>query len=211
MKKTWIVKTLVLALVAVLGFGPAAFADRQTDELKAQVKALTERISHLEQQLAEKSQPAPAAAYTSPLASDDWDPFFQTIRAQMNQLFQNSFDRGFGPGHVNLLGPRTDVKQTPQQYILTMDLPGMEKDSINVEVKNGMLIISGERSAQEQVKGDQFFRQERSFGQFLRTLPLPEDAKPDDVKADYKNGVLEVKIGRASEGKPAGGKKITVN
>jgi HSP20 family protein len=134
------------------------------------------------------------------------------MRAQMSQLFQDSFDRSFGAGHVNLMGPRADIKQTPNQYILTMDLPGMDKNNINVEVKNGMLIVSGDRDTQNEVKDNQFYRQERSSGHFARALRLPDDAKPDDLKADYKNGVLEIKVGRTAGGKPgaAGGKKIQV-
>ncbi len=208
----------IIAVVSLLGLSPwqMAYADPQNDDLKVQVKTLDERINQLENQLAEKNNPSGMTprGYTQANAVDQWDPFLEMQRmlAQMNQLFQDSLDRGFGPGSASLTGPQADIKQTPDHYIVTMDLPGMEKNSINVEVKNGMLMVSGERSSQKEVnQGKQFFRQERSFGQFLRTMPLPEDAKSDDVKADYKNGVLEIKVGRAATGKPNGGKKIQIN
>jgi HSP20 family protein len=209
-----------LTMAALLGLVPlrAIAADPQNDDLQTQVKALNERVAQLEKQLAEKNGPTDMTTpqYTAPTAIDHWDPFLQNMRAQLNQLFQDSFDRNFGPGYVNLMGPRADFKQTPNQYILTMDLPGMDKSNINVEVKGGMLVVSGDRTSQTETnqgnQGNQFFRQERSFGHFTRALPLPDDAKPDDVKADYKNGVLDIKVGRASGGKPgnAGGKKIQV-
>jgi HSP20 family protein len=204
-------------IVSILGLSPlqAAHAADQNDDLKAQVKTLNDRINQLEQQLAQKNNPAAPQGFSS-TAVDQWDPFLemQRMRAQMNQLFQDSFDRGFGPGSSALSGPQADVKETPDHYIVTMDLPGMDKDKINVEVKNGMLVVSGDRSEEKQVNGGQFYRQERSVGHFLRTIPLPNGAKPDDVKADYANGVLEVKIGRVAGSKPGSdreGKRIQVN
>jgi HSP20 family protein len=207
---------LSLTMAALLGLVPfkASYAaDAQTENLKAEIKTLNDRVSQLEKQLAGQAMIPSTQPTRSPVAPEAWDPFFDQMRAQMSQLFQDSFDRSFGPGHVNLTGPRTDIKQTPTQYILTMDLPGMDKNNINVEVKNGMLMVSGDRNTQKEVQGNQFYRQERSFGQFSRALRLPDDAKADDLRADYKNGVLEIKIGRVSSGKPgdAGGKRIQVD
>jgi HSP20 family protein len=222
MRKTKLFMSVVLAMM--LGLAPmAAHAKAPDEDIRAQVKALNERIAQLEKQLAQQAalqSGVPAATPhgvmpSAAISADQYDPLneMQRMQAFMNRVFE-SFDQGFSLGRANLLGPQADVKQTPGQYVVTMDLPGMEKSNINVEVKNGMLIVSGERSAQSEVnQPGQFFRQERSLGQFMRSLPLPDDAKPDDIKADYKNGVLEIKIGRTSGGKPGNekGKRIQVN
>ena len=88
----------------------------------------------------------------------------------------------------------------------------MEKDKINVEVKNGMLIVSGDRNSEVQEnKPNQFYLQERSFGHFLKTMPLPDDAKTDSIEAQYNNGVLTVKIARNKPSNPSSGaQKIRV-
>ncbi len=222
MRKTKLLTSMVLA--TMLGFVPlSAHANPPDDDIRAQVKAMNERIAQLEKQLAQQTAVQSGVPAATPhgvmpsaaVAADQYDPLneMQRMQAFMNRVFE-SFDQGFSLGRANLLGPQADVKQTPGQYVVTMDLPGMEKGNINVEVKNGMLMVSGERSAQSEVsQPGQFFRQERSMGQFLRSLPLPDDAKKDDIKADYKNGVLEIKIGRTSGGKPVSdkSKKIQVN
>jgi len=210
MSKTTAFITMVLLSMTIMV--RTAYAD-PNDDLKAQVKTLNGRVAQLEQQLADKNNPAVPASGISPTRSV-WDPYaeMQRMQAQMNQMFQDSFDRGFGPWTSALAAGQADLKETPDAYIITMDLPGMDKDKINVEVKNGMLIVSGERSAQSQVSGNQYSRQERSFGNFSRAIALPNGAKPDDVKADYKNGVLEIRVGRLASDKPANaGKKILVN
>jgi len=81
-------------------------------------------------------------------------------------------------------------------YIMTLDLPGLDKEKINIEVTEHDIVISGERNYQSEEQDDKegFYRMERRFGSFSRKLPLPEDATPDGVNAKYDNGVLEIKI-----------------
>jgi HSP20 family protein len=127
----------------------------------------------------------------------------RAMEQQMNRLMKdNMID----------FNPREDVKQTTDHYIINMDLPGMEKDKINVEVKSGALIVSGERSSEvKEDKPHQYYRQERSFGHFYRSIPLPGDALSDNIDAQYQNGVLTVKIARnKSKSKEADTQKIKI-
>ena len=87
------------------------------------------------------------------------------------------------------------MKATDKVYIISFDMPGMDKAKINVEVKNGVILVSGERSSEsKEDQGGKFYRQERSFGYFSRSIPLPEDAKPESLVAKYENGVLTLTI-----------------
>jgi HSP20 family protein len=125
----------------------------------------------------------------------------QMMERQMSEMMrENTID----------FDPHEDVKQTPDAYIISMDIPGMEKDKINVEVKSGMLIVSGERTGEVKEEKNKFYRQERSFGHFYRAIALPEDAKADTIDAQYNNGVLVVKVQREKTGPASSGQKIKV-
>ena len=90
--------------------------------------------------------------------------------------------------------PGVDVVEKDNRLITRIDLPGLKKEDIKVEVTDGHLAISGERRREEEEKGEQFYRCEREYGSFYRAVPLPEGVKLDDVKATFADGVLEVSI-----------------
>lgn len=83
-----------------------------------------------------------------------------------------------------------------KEYVLKADLPGLDKKDIRVEVKGNMLNISGEKKSEKEEKGKDFFRRERAYGAFSWSLPLPEGVKSDKAKAQYKHGVLSLRIPR---------------
>ncbi len=91
-------------------------------------------------------------------------------------------------------GPDVDVSERKGQLVIRADLPGVNKDDLKVEVTDSDLTISGERTSEETEEKEGFYRKERSYGSFQRTLRLPEGAKTDGVNASYKDGVLEVTI-----------------
>ncbi len=139
--------------------------------------------------------------------SGEWEPFEEMKRMQqeLNKMFNESFgrgimSRGFLPSAKGgSFEPDIDIKEDKTHYTIIMDLPGMDKDKINIEIKNKMLKVSGEREAVlEENKGDKFFRQERSYGHFSRVVSLPDNIKEDEISADYKNGVLTIKIAKAA-------------
>jgi len=200
MKKQNVIQIILVGGLAVglLMPGSKVFAD-DTAQLKDQVQALQNRVNQLESQLANKQQdtsaPALATAPVPPMPYyEQWqDPFVQMImmRNQMDRNMRQVF------ADTGMFSPRMDMKQTDKQYIITMDIPGMDKDKINVENKNGMLTISGERQSEtKDNKNNQYYSQERSFGSFMQSIPLPEDAKTDQIEAKYKNGVLTVTVAR---------------
>ena len=199
MKKQNVIHIMLVGGLAVglLMTCPKAFAD-DTSQLKDQVQALQNRVNQLESQLANKQQDTSAAALpitpTLPPMPiyDQWqDPFAQMI------MMRNQMDRNMRQviADTGMFSPRMDMKQTDKEYIITMDIPGMDKNKINIENKNGMLTISGERQSEtDDSKNNQYYSQERSFGSFMQSIPLPEDAKTDQIDARYKNGVLTVTV-----------------
>jgi len=128
---------------------------------------------------------------------------------------RNQMDRNMRQviADTGMYSPRMDMKQTDKEYIITMDIPGMDKDKINVENKNGMLTISGERQSEtNDNKNNQYYSQERSFGSFMQSIPLPDDVKTDQIEAKYKNGVLTVTVARErKENKKSNNERITIN
>jgi HSP20 family protein len=176
----------------------------QVAQLQGQVKELQDELGKTKQQQAQQSSGTPS--YRS---VQEWDPFRDM--ALMQEHMQNLMQAHLTQPEV--FDAKSDIQQTDKSYIVTIDLPGMEKDKINVQLEEGMLVVSGERSSEtkEEDKGNQFYRQQRSFGHFMQAIPLPEDAKAESIDAQYNNGVLTVTIAREkkAEKKPES-KKITV-
>lgn len=104
--------------------------------------------------------------------------------------------------------PGIDVVQKDNRLVTRVDLPGMKKDDVKVEVTDGHLTISGERKKETEEKKDQFYRREREYGSFYRAVPLPEGVTLDDVKATFVDGVLEVSVPLPTRPEP---KKRTVH
>lgn len=90
--------------------------------------------------------------------------------------------------------PGIDVFEKDNQLITKVDLPGLKKEDVMVEVTDGHLAISGERKTEAEEKKEQFYKCEREYGSFYRVVPLPEGVKLEDVKATFTDGVLEVSI-----------------
>jgi len=208
MRKIGLVQ-IVLGVVLVVGLGSRAWGD-DTAQLKDQVKVLQERIDQLEAQLTNKPQvvgPAMMPAMMTP-GYDQWnDPFRQMMlmREQMDRNMHQAF------AQTGEFSPRMDMKQTDKEYLVTMDIPGMDRNKINIESKGDMLVISGERQSETKDSNNQYYQQERSFGSFMQAIPLPEDARRDQIEAKYENGVLIVRITRQKqEEKKAESKKIIV-
>ena len=102
--------------------------------------------------------------------------------------------RAFAPGEPVDWTPTIDVFEKDKRLFTRVDLPGMKKEDVKVEVTDGNLTISGERKREFEEKKDNLFRCEREYGSFYRTVPLPEGARVEDVQATFVDGVLEVSI-----------------
>jgi HSP20 family protein len=104
--------------------------------------------------------------------------------------------------------PRVNIRDTKDNVIMTFELPGMEKKDIKVTVKDDVLTVSGERRFQREEKENGWVRNEIASGSFSRSFTLPDTVNTDKISADYKNGLLEIKLPKLEERKP---KEIEVN
>jgi len=120
--------------------------------------------------------------------------------------FIDEMDRAFAgfntPAEFELWAPPLEVKHKNGNFVVTAELPGLTKDEIKVEVIDEALVVEGERKREKEEKGEEFYRSERYYGKFYRSIPLPKGAKTDEIKAELTNGVLEVVI-PVPEVKPA--------
>jgi HSP20 family protein len=142
-----------------------------------------------------------------------WDPFrdVATLQDRINRIFNESFggSRDLND-EVGLYDwrPPVDIYETDDGIVLKAELPGINKEDVSVEVKDNVLTLKGERLLDPDIKDENYYRKERSFGKFNRSFSLQEQIKPDLIKASFKDGVLTVEIPRPEEEKP---KQVTVN
>ena len=95
--------------------------------------------------------------------------------------------------------PALDVSEEADRFVVKADLPGMDKKDVQVNVQNDILTIKGERKAESEQKGKNYHRVERSYGSFQRSIRLGQAVKSKDIKANYKNGVLEIVLPKSED------------
>jgi HSP20 family protein len=133
-----------------------------------------------------------------------WEPFREIAALQndMGRLMSAFLGQANGETTGRPWVPAVDVWETEKELVYAFDLPGIPEDKISVEFDDGALTISGERERTDEVREEGFYRYERRFGSFSRTVGLPQGVNEDDVKADYRDGVLEIKITKPEAPKP---------
>ena len=138
-----------------------------------------------------------------------WEPLreFSTLQNEMNRLFNTVFDTpgpssGGNGGALRRWMPAMDLVESGDHFVLRADLPGLTEDDVNIEIEDTTLTISGERKAEHESKDEGWYRLERAFGSFSRTLQLPKGIDPEAVQASFDRGVLEVRIPKPEERKP---------
>ncbi|MGQ0695404.1 MAG: Hsp20/alpha crystallin family protein [Nitrospiraceae bacterium] len=97
--------------------------------------------------------------------------------------------------------PSLDVYEEKDSVVVKAELPGMKKEDVEVNLAGENLTIKGEKKEDKEVKEDDYYRRERSYGSFLRTIALPCEVKSDDITASFKDGVLEVRMPKTEEAK----------
>lgn len=119
-----------------------------------------------------------------------WRPFsdLAELRARFDRLFEEMGDGG------RTWTPSIDLIKGDQDVTLKVDLPGIKPDEVEIKVEAGTLSVSGEHSEEHEEHKGRYLRRERRSGSFYRAMPLPEGVNPDDIKAECKDGVLEVHI-----------------
>jgi HSP20 family protein len=119
------------------------------------------------------------------------------VQTEINRLFNTLFDTATPIAATRgsrQWTPALDVVENDGDYVVRADLPGIDEDDVKVEVKDGVLTISGERKSEHEERKDGYHRIERSFGSFTRSLTLPEGVDPESVKATFDKGVLEIQV-----------------
>lgn len=133
-----------------------------------------------------------------------WEPFRElaALQSEMGRWMSHLAGTPAGNGHSSTWLPAVDVWETEEELVLSFDLPGISEEKLNVELDDNTLTVSGERERAEEQSGDRFYRYERRFGAFSRSVTLPAGVTEDAIKADYRNGVLEVRVAKPEEPKP---------
>ena len=136
-----------------------------------------------------------------------WNPFGELDEAQnrFGSFFGGTFPRfGNGNGGLKLAdwSPQVDITEDDKEYLVKADLPEMKREEIKVNVEDGVLSVSGERKTEKEEKNKKFHRTERSYGTFLRSFTLPDDADGAKVAAEFKDGMLKVHLPKNTVVKP---------
>ena len=135
------------------------------------------------------------------------DPFrdITNLQDRMNQLFGNFLERGAGREEglgTGVWMPAVDIYETKDAICVRAELPGMGKEAIGVEVKDGVLTIRGERKFEKEIQEENYHRIERSYGTFHRSFTLPSSVDGEKVTARMKDGVLQVDLPKREQAKP---------
>jgi HSP20 family protein len=137
-----------------------------------------------------------------------WDPFreLDELQGRFANLFGRAPIRKEGEREEKMTlvdwAPLVDVIEGEKDYTIKAELPEVRREDVKVTVQNDVLSIAGERLREKEEKGKKFHRIERAYGAFSRSFTLPEDADPAKVSADFKSGVLTVRLAKSEHAKP---------
>lgn len=142
-----------------------------------------------------------------------WEPYgpVTALQDRINRLFEDAFPR-YGDKDDELSQcawrPVVDIYESEKGLIVLVELPGVSKEEVSVEVKEKVLTVKGERKPEEHVSLDSYYRRERCFGTFQRSFVLDNPVNPERISARFKDGVLKISIAKAEKERP---KQISVN
>jgi HSP20 family protein len=134
-----------------------------------------------------------------------WEPFRELagLHNEMARLMNTAFGgEGNGRSQQQAWVPAVDVWETENELVYAFDLPGVTRDEITVELEDGGLTVTAQRERTEEVKDERFYRFERRFGTFARTIGVPQGVDESKIRADYHDGVLEVHVPKPEQAKP---------
>ena len=142
-----------------------------------------------------------------------WNPWREmtSMHNQVHRMFDSPLLRTRGSDEdvsFGLWNPAVDLYEKDESFVINAELAGVDKDNISIDMKDGVLTLSGERSADNEVNEDNYYRRERTYGKFRRAFSLPADVDSDKIKAEFKDGVLQIEVPKPEERKP---KQITIH
>jgi HSP20 family protein len=135
-----------------------------------------------------------------------WDPFrdLGMIQDRMNRLFEDA-GRGWRsdePTATTTWSPAVDIFETEGEIVVKAELPGMERKDITLNLEKNVLTLKGERRFEKDTKEDNYHRIERSYGTFSRAFSIPATVDEENIRADYKDGVLKIVLPKKEQSKP---------
>jgi HSP20 family protein len=138
-----------------------------------------------------------------------WDPLREAaaMHTELSHLVNGLLGGGNG-SQTQTWVPVVDVWETEDTVVYAFDLPGLSEDKITIEAEDGALTVSAARERSSEIDTDRYHRLERRTGEFSRTVGLPQGVSEDEIKATYRNGVLEVRVPKPEQQKP---KRISVS
>jgi HSP20 family protein len=188
-----------------------------TDKLKDMMEELRKDLGEVKEQV-RQLLPAKKMDTDLPVRSETSDHPIATLRRETNRLF-DEFMRGWPvatPTSLDRFGdlmgagwPRIDIDETDEEVRVRAELAGMERDEVDVSVSDGVLTIRGEKRHEEEDADRHTYRQERFYGAFSRSLPVPADVDLERIKAKMKSGLLEVTMPKLGDRKTRG-RKISI-
>jgi HSP20 family protein len=142
-----------------------------------------------------------------------WNPLGEMTAMQnrINRMFNDPhwlasrMDDDTGMGRWN---PAVDLYEKDDYFVIKAELPGVDKKDVAIDLKDRVLTLSGERSFENEVKEENYYRRERSYGKFQRAFTLPADVDSDKIKAEFKDGLLQIEVPKPEEQKP---KQVTIH
>ena len=142
----------------------------------------------------------------------EWDPFgeISSLHREMDWLFSHylgrvgSEEEGLAP---RAWAPAVDIYETDEKMVIKVELPGLKKEDIDIEVRDSTLTLKGERKFEKEIKRENYHRVERAYGSFQRSFTLPSTVKQEAIEASFKEGILEISLPKAEEVKP---KKLAI-
>jgi HSP20 family protein len=139
-----------------------------------------------------------------------WDPF-QDLRSAQDEMAQMSpmlahalglHAQQQGSGTATAWAPALDISERKDAYLVTVELPGVEADDLEITLEDGLLTIQGERQFTSESSEEQFHRIERRYGAFRRSITLPAQVQAEQIEASFENGVLQIMVPKMEEAKP---------
>jgi len=126
----------------------------------------------------------------------------RNLQREVDSLFDQFFNRTGDESNSAVWAPQTDLVETDERFELRLDVPGLSKDDIDINLQNGTLTVSGERTSERTGEGEDYVRVERAFGTFHRSFTLPDAVDHKRIEATYEDGVLSIHVPKTEESTP---------
>jgi len=132
-----------------------------------------------------------------------WSPFeLYSLQDEMNRIFNAYFSRMPESGGKSAWNPVVDISESDEDIVVYAEIPGLSKDEVKISIQDNVLTLSGEKKKENEKKGKNYHRVERSYGFFERSFSLPSSIASEKVKASYKDGILTIVLPKTEEAKP---------